>query len=100
MEMTSYEPGVPSWVDLGTPDLEKAAAFYSALFGWECPEGPEEVGGYRVCHHRRQARRRSRPGDEPGSAGVVQLRQRRECGRCGRRGHREWRSSVRRSRWT
>ncbi len=50
MEMTSYEPGVPSWIDLGTPDLEKAAAFYSALFGWECPEGPEEAGGYRVCH--------------------------------------------------
>ncbi len=50
MEMTSYEPGVPSWIDLGTPDLDKAAAFYSALFGWECPEGPEEFGGYRVCH--------------------------------------------------
>jgi predicted enzyme related to lactoylglutathione lyase len=49
MEMTSYEPGVPSWVDLGTPDLDRAAAFYSALFGWECPEGPEEFGGYRVC---------------------------------------------------
>ena len=39
MEMTSYEPGVPSWVDLGTPDLDKAAAFYSGLFGWECPRG-------------------------------------------------------------
>jgi predicted enzyme related to lactoylglutathione lyase len=50
MEMTSYEPGVPSWVDLGTPDLEKAASFYSDLFGWECPVGPEEAGGYRVCH--------------------------------------------------
>ncbi|MEX1008362.1 MAG: VOC family protein [Acidimicrobiia bacterium] len=50
MEMTSYEPGVPSWVDLGTPDLDKAAAFYSDLFGWECPEGPAEAGGYRVCH--------------------------------------------------
>ena len=49
MEMTSYEPGVPSWVDLGTPDIEKAATFYSELFGWECPEGPEEAGGYRVC---------------------------------------------------
>ena len=49
MEMTSYEPGVPSWIDLGTPDIEKAAAFYSGLFGWNCPEGPEEAGGYRVC---------------------------------------------------
>jgi predicted enzyme related to lactoylglutathione lyase len=49
MEMTSYEPGVPSWVDLGTADVEKAAAFYSDLFGWEVPPGAEETGGYRVC---------------------------------------------------
>jgi len=49
MEMTSYEPGVPSWVDLGTPDLERAAEFYSGMFGWDCPEGPAEAGGYRVC---------------------------------------------------
>jgi uncharacterized protein len=49
MEMTAYEPGVPSWVDLGTPDLEKAGEFYSGLFGWVCPEGPAEAGGYRVC---------------------------------------------------
>ena len=49
MEMTSYEPGVPSWVDLGTPDIEKAAAFYAGLFGWNSPEGPEEAGGYRLC---------------------------------------------------
>jgi hypothetical protein len=49
MEMTSYEPGVPSWVDLGTPDVEGAAAFYTALFGWEIPPGPEEAGGYRIA---------------------------------------------------
>jgi uncharacterized protein len=49
MEMTKYEHGVPSWVDIGVPDLDQAAAFYSGLFGWECPPGPEEAGGYRVC---------------------------------------------------
>jgi predicted enzyme related to lactoylglutathione lyase len=49
MEMEKYEHGVPSWVDVATPDLDKAADFYSALFGWECPPGPEEAGGYRVC---------------------------------------------------
>src|SRR2546422_260672 len=49
MEITSYDPGVPSWVDLGTPDPEKAAAFYAQLFGWDCPPGTEETGGYRVC---------------------------------------------------
>src|SRR5207344_245194 len=49
MEMTKYEHGVPSWVDVGVPDLDQAAAFYSGLFGWDCPPGPEEAGGYRVC---------------------------------------------------
>jgi predicted enzyme related to lactoylglutathione lyase len=49
MEMEKYEHGVPSWVDIGVADLEQAAAFYSGLFGWECPPGPEEAGGYRVC---------------------------------------------------
>ncbi len=49
MEMTSYEPGVPSWVDLGTPDVDKAAEFYSGLFGWQIDEGPEEAGGYRMA---------------------------------------------------
>lgn len=40
-------PGVPSWVDLATPDLEGARAFYSALFGWTPVPSPEpEAGGY------------------------------------------------------
>jgi uncharacterized protein len=49
MQMTSYPPGTPSWVDLGTPDLDAAADFYGALFGWTCDPGPEEFGGYRMC---------------------------------------------------
>jgi predicted enzyme related to lactoylglutathione lyase len=49
MEIDRYEPGVPSWVDLGSPDPQGAADFYGALFGWEAPEGPEEAGGYRVA---------------------------------------------------
>ncbi len=48
-EMTSYEPGTPSWVDLGSPDIESSVTFYEALFGWSIPEGPnsEQTGGYR-----------------------------------------------------
>ena len=48
-QRTSYAPGTPCWVDLGTPDLEGAAAFYGRLFGWEVPERPDsgEMGGYR-----------------------------------------------------
>ena len=33
-ERTSYAPGTPSWVDLGSPDPAAAAAFYGGLFGW------------------------------------------------------------------
>lgn len=33
-EMTKYEPGIPSWVDLSTTDMEAASAWYGELFGW------------------------------------------------------------------
>jgi uncharacterized protein len=48
MERTSYEPGVPSWVDLGA-DVAKAEAFYGGLFGWkaEATGTEEETGGYK-----------------------------------------------------
>lgn len=48
-ERTSYEPGTPCWVDLGSPDLDASIGFYSALFGWEVPENElqEQTGGYR-----------------------------------------------------
>ena len=49
MEVDTYEEGVPSWVDLGTSDIDAAARFYAALFGWEAPELPPEAGDYRVC---------------------------------------------------
>lgn len=49
MEIDRYEPGVPSWVDIGSPDPQGAADFYGALFGWDAPEGPPDAGGYRVA---------------------------------------------------
>jgi uncharacterized protein len=52
MEMTSYEQGVPSWVDLTTSDVSKALEFYGELLGWESEAGPPEAGGYRVMHLR------------------------------------------------
>ncbi len=50
-ERTSYEPGIPCWIDLGTPDIEAAAAFYGGLFGWSVEEGEnaEQTGGYRLA---------------------------------------------------
>ncbi len=65
-ERTSYAPGTPCWVDLGTPDIEAAAAFYGGLFGWSVEEGEnaEQTGGYR------QAELRGKP-----VAGVMPLMQ-------------------------
>lgn len=50
-ERTSYEPGTPSWVELGSPDLDASIEFYGALFGWEVPESAnaEATGGYRLA---------------------------------------------------
>jgi len=53
-ERTSYTPGTPCWVDLGTPDIDAAAAFYGGLFGWSVEEGEnaEQTGGYRLAELR------------------------------------------------
>jgi predicted enzyme related to lactoylglutathione lyase len=46
-EKTSYQSGEPTWIDLGTPDVDKSVAFYGALFGWTAQRGSEEeFGGY------------------------------------------------------
>ncbi len=45
-ERAGYEPGAPSWVDLTTPDLEGALAFYGGLFGWEFEDAGPESGHY------------------------------------------------------
>jgi predicted enzyme related to lactoylglutathione lyase len=52
---TSYLPGTPSWVDLGSPDPEAAAAFYGGLFGWSVEASPDPAaGGYRMAMLRGQ----------------------------------------------
>jgi predicted enzyme related to lactoylglutathione lyase len=47
-EMTRYEHGVPSWVDMGAPDPQAALAFYSELLGWEGQDLGEEAGHYTI----------------------------------------------------
>src|SRR3954451_15353095 len=49
MNIETYEEGVPSWVDVACPDLGAGRAVYSALFGWDIPEGPQEAGGYSIA---------------------------------------------------
>ncbi len=46
MLTTNYIPGVPNWIDLGSPDTDRTVAFYTGVFGWDFqPLGPE-AGGY------------------------------------------------------
>ncbi|EST38954.1 hypothetical protein N566_04650 [Streptomycetaceae bacterium MP113-05] len=46
MITTDFVNGSPCWLDLGAPDVDAAAAFYGAVFGWQYqPFGPD-TGGY------------------------------------------------------
>jgi hypothetical protein len=46
MLTTDYIPGTPNWVDLGTTDVDAAAAFYGAVFGWRFQSAGPDAGGY------------------------------------------------------
>jgi uncharacterized protein len=48
-ERTSYAPGTFSWVDLSTPGLDAATAFYEGLLGWTHNDFDTGEGGiYRM----------------------------------------------------
>lgn len=49
---TPWPAGTPAWIDIMVPDLEKGAAFYGGLFGWDVKLGPPETGGYAMCEAR------------------------------------------------
>jgi predicted enzyme related to lactoylglutathione lyase len=53
-EVSSYEPGIPAWVDLGTNDPEGARRFYQELFGWEFQVGPAGTGHHCSGRGRRR----------------------------------------------
>ncbi len=46
---TAWPAGTPCWVDLGTPDLGGAKAFYAAVLGWTFAGGDPEFGGYTTA---------------------------------------------------
>lgn len=46
-EQDRFVPGVPSWVDLTTPEPQAAQDFYGALFGWSFTDGGPAPGGGR-----------------------------------------------------
>ncbi|WP_406729293.1 VOC family protein [Streptomyces sp. GD-15H] len=48
MITNEFAPGSPCWLDLGTPDVRAAAAFYGAVLGWDYEsmgEGEDMEGG-------------------------------------------------------
>jgi len=51
--MTTDQPakpaGTPTWIDLMTPDIDAARAFYQTVFGWEYDIGNPEFGGYTTA---------------------------------------------------
>jgi predicted enzyme related to lactoylglutathione lyase len=53
-ERDSYEAGTPSWVDHSSSEPERAAEFYSGLFGWETEDvmPADAPGSYFMCRLR------------------------------------------------
>lgn len=47
-EVSKYDHGVPSWVDIGTPDVAAGLRFYTELFGWGAEDMGEEAGHYTI----------------------------------------------------
>jgi predicted enzyme related to lactoylglutathione lyase len=46
---TPWPAGVPCWLDLNTPDVRRAGAFYAAVCGWDGAEPDEDYGGYVIA---------------------------------------------------
>ncbi|HCA86633.1 MAG TPA: hydroxylase [Streptomyces sp.] len=46
MLTTDYVPGSPIWIDLEARDIDAAARFYGAVFGWEFESAGPDAGGY------------------------------------------------------
>lgn len=46
MISTSFTAGAPSWLDLGSTDVDRSTAFYTGLFGWQAVSAGPDYGGY------------------------------------------------------
>lgn len=46
--MSTQPTGSPTWIDLGTHDIDGAAAFYGELFGWDFTDQGEDFGHYNM----------------------------------------------------
>jgi predicted enzyme related to lactoylglutathione lyase len=48
-EVAGYPNGTFCWVDLSTPDVAGAKAFYAGLLGWQTEDLPADRGAYTMC---------------------------------------------------
>ncbi len=69
LEIATYEPGIPAWIDVAAPDPAAAVEFYSALFGWQVDD-PDPDSGYRICRLRDVPVAGISPWHEPGAPAV------------------------------
>jgi uncharacterized protein len=65
-EASKYDHGVPSWVDIGTPDLAGGLRFYQDLFGWEAQDMGEEAGRYNIVSKNGRQVAAISPAQDPG----------------------------------
>src|SRR5580658_4392332 len=65
-EMTRYEHGVPSWVDIGVHDLKGGVDFYAELFGWDVQDMGEEAGHYSIVSKSGKQVAAISPAQDPG----------------------------------
>lgn len=65
MNITRHPENSVSWIDLGTPDMDTTAAFYTALFGWTVAR--PDPDGYRLCTLRGRLVAALGPAEDPGA---------------------------------
>ena len=70
MLSTTFTPGAPTWIDLGTTDLDATTAFYTGLFGWTTSSAGPDTGGYGFFEQDSRVVAGFGPVMEPGGSGA------------------------------
>src|SRR5258707_14193587 len=68
MLSTNFVDGAPVWLDLGAPDVARAAEFYAGVFGWKFESAGPDAGGYGMFTQDGKAVAAAGPLTEQGAA--------------------------------
>lgn len=67
----SYDEGIPSWIDLMSPDVDASRTFYSELFGWDATDELDDEGNRIYVTFRKDGRQVAGLGGQfPGMEGM------------------------------